>query len=463
MTTDSERLKACYESIVQHNSNNVEAVHYLAVWHFERQSFHEAKKYLLHLSTLCPEDADVWLCLSACYAFSEDHADSLAALNTAKKLISNPEMDVRVKFCYALLAEKRRDFNTAMEGYTTCLNQCNVIMNNLHSPKPFQPGSNAGTPNATQNTESKHMFLREIRGEILLRMAILKKDMGDVENALHIIDMIFREVGHSEFIRCNALCLKGLLLELRHEYPSAELIYRQVIQLVPLHTTALERLGRVYLRYRETIAAAVQCFFKVVEISPQNAIAWGLLGRCYMATNQYTDAWEAYNKAINLNPNDPHIWNSLGVLYYAFGQCRESLGMLSRAVYLDPMLPEAWYNVGALYDICEQPEDAAQAYARARDLGLKDAFFQAQQATEGASSGTAKKAGGVARTAGMFEVEVSEVGEGRGDKATAGVVSGLADQQAVADPLPPLPHVSTSSSQEAGSPVGVPEGEGENP
>ncbi|RYY67987.1 hypothetical protein EON63_25250, partial [archaeon] len=35
-------------------------------------------------------------------------------------------------------------------------------------------------------------------------------------------------------------------------------------------------------------------------------------------------------------------------------------------------------QVGALYDICEQPEDAAQAYARARDLGLKDAFFHPQ-------------------------------------------------------------------------------------
>lgn len=55
-----------------------------------------------------------------------------------------------------------------------------------------------------------------------------------------------------------------------------------------------------FIRYRETIAAAVQCFFKVVEISPHNAIAWGLLGRCYMATNQYTDAWEAYNKYVFL-------------------------------------------------------------------------------------------------------------------------------------------------------------------
>ena len=50
-----------------------------------------------------------------------------------------------------------------------------------------------------------------------------------------------------------SLVCAGLLLELRHEYPSAELIYRQVIQLVPLHTTALERLGRVYLRYIDIV------------------------------------------------------------------------------------------------------------------------------------------------------------------------------------------------------------------
>ena len=130
-------------------------------------------------------------------------------------------------------------------------------------------------------------------------------------------------------------------------------------------------------RYRETIPAAVQCFFKAVDTNPANHVAWYLLGRCYMATSQYNDACEAYNRAINLNPNDPQIWCSLGVLYYAFGQYREALGMLSRALKLDPTLSDAWYNVGALYDMCDQSEDAQQAYAKAKEHGLADRFSKA--------------------------------------------------------------------------------------
>ncbi len=47
------------------------------------------------------------------------------------------------------------------------------------------------------------------------------------------------------------------------EFPTAEIVYRSALQLLPGHTLVLERLGRVYLRYRETIPAAVQCFIKV--------------------------------------------------------------------------------------------------------------------------------------------------------------------------------------------------------
>jgi glucose repression mediator protein len=165
-------------------------------------------------------------------------------------------------------------------------------------------------------------------------------------------------------IKANALCLKGLLHEMRSEFPASEIVYRSALQILAGHSMALERLGRVLLRYRETIPAAVQCFFKSVETNPFNHVAWYLLGRCYMATAQYTDANEAYNRAVNLNPNDPQIWCSLGVLYYAFGQYREALDMLSRALKLDPTMADAWYNVGALYDMCDQPEDAQQAYGK---------------------------------------------------------------------------------------------------
>ena len=97
----------------------------------------------------------------------------------------------------------------------------------------------------------------------MLRIAILHKEMGSLDQAMQDCTQIAQE-GFSLTIRANALCLKGLLHELKLEYPASEVVYRSALQLLPEHTLALERLGRVYLRYRETIPAAVQCFIKVI-------------------------------------------------------------------------------------------------------------------------------------------------------------------------------------------------------
>jgi hypothetical protein len=39
MAIDSEQLRLRYEGLMQLDHGNVEAVHFLAVWHFERHSF----------------------------------------------------------------------------------------------------------------------------------------------------------------------------------------------------------------------------------------------------------------------------------------------------------------------------------------------------------------------------------------------------------------------------------------
>lgn len=297
--------------------------------------------------------------------------------------------DVRIKFCcgkanrccfiwepyrylypdvfhfVALFAEKRKDFTGAMEAYTQCLSECVL-------------GAEASTEAAARGDVGHRSpkFLKELRGEVMLRIAILRKEMGALDQAMQMCNQIAADQ-FGDTIRANTLCLKGLVHEIRSEFPASEVVYRSVLQIISGHAIALERLGRVYLRYRETIPAAVQCFFKSVETNPSNHVAWYLLGRCYMATAQYTDACEAYNRAINLNPNDPQVWCSLGVLYYAFGQYREALGMLARALKLDPTMADAWYNVGALYDMCDQPGDAQQAYMKARENGLADRFARA--------------------------------------------------------------------------------------
>jgi tetratricopeptide (TPR) repeat protein len=278
------------------------------------------------------------------------------------------------------MSEKRKDFPIALEVYSQCLTECGASISSENEfaadETPDNTPLNSSSEAVQKAADRPITFMRELRGEIMLRIAILRKETGAYDLAMSVCNIVAGET-FGDSIRANALCLKGLLHEMRSEFPASEVVYRSALQIMTGHSTALERLGRVYLRYRETIPAAVQCFFKSVETNPSNHVAWYLLGRCYMATAQYSDACEAYNRAVNLNPNDPQVWCSLGVLYYAFGQYREALGMLSRALKLDPTMSDAWYNVGALYDMCDQPDDAQQAYSKARENGLADRFARA--------------------------------------------------------------------------------------
>ena len=40
---EADRLRASYEGILKNNPSNIEGVHYLAIWHLERQSFQQVK------------------------------------------------------------------------------------------------------------------------------------------------------------------------------------------------------------------------------------------------------------------------------------------------------------------------------------------------------------------------------------------------------------------------------------
>lgn len=294
---------------------------------------------------------------------TDEFEESFASLRRASNLKESREDEIRIRFCSALLSEKKREYQSALEGYMSCINDITGLYD-------------FSIPVTNAPEDRMRRLMNDTRGEIMLRTAVVRKDMGQLDVSMDMCKRLDAET-FGDSVRANALCLKGLLHEMRAEFPDSEVVYRSALHILPGHSAALERLGRVYLRYRETIPAAVQCFFKSVETNPSNHVAWYLLGRCYMATAQYSDACEAYNRAINLNPNDPQVWCSLGVLYYAFGQYRESLGMLARALKLEPSMADAWYNVGALYDMVDQPDDAQLAYMKARENGLADRFARA--------------------------------------------------------------------------------------
>ncbi len=61
--------------------------------------------------------------------------------------------------------------------------------------------------------------------------------------------------------------------------------------------------------------AAIQSLKQELNTNKKNSSAWGYLGMCYDALENYSDALYAYNKSINIKPTD-WVYYNMGVVYW---------------------------------------------------------------------------------------------------------------------------------------------------
>lgn len=123
-----------------------------------------------------------------------------------------------------LLLEKKKDYNAALEVYTSCLADCREL-----EAEGNETGADIGVASLTgggmdgsdvmggahQHSASVQKFpgsfTRNFRGEVMLRIAMIRKEMGSIDMSMQMCNTITTEP-FSDSIRANALCLKVCLL-----------------------------------------------------------------------------------------------------------------------------------------------------------------------------------------------------------------------------------------------------------
>ena len=106
--------------------------------------------------------------------------------------------------------------------------------------------------------------------------------------------------------------------------------------------------GKFYLDNKE-YEKALKNFNKVIEIDPNNKMAYNNKGYLYEELKNYKKALENFNKVIEIDPNAKETYNARGCINVYLKKYKEALEDYNREIKLNPDFIDVYYNRGRLY------------------------------------------------------------------------------------------------------------------
>ncbi|ORZ11911.1 hypothetical protein BCR42DRAFT_332193 [Absidia repens] len=306
LMTDYEKAMNCYESALRHNPYSIVALTQIASLCRGREQFARAVEYFKRILAIQENNGETWAALGHCYLMMDNLQEAYHAYQQALYHLSNPK-DPKLWYGIGILYDRYGSLEHAEEAFSAVMKM---------DPK-FEKAN-----------------------EIYFRLGIIYKQQQKFELSL--------------------------------QYEQAKEAYERVLAENPDHAKVLQQLGWLYHQQNTSFcnqSLAIQYLTRSLKSDSNDAQSWYLLGRCYMAEQNYNKAYEAYQQAVYRDARNPTFWCSIGVLYYQINQYRDALDAYSRAIRLNPYISEVWYDLGTLYESCNnQIQDALDAYQRAAEL-----------------------------------------------------------------------------------------------
>lgn len=120
---------------------------------------------------------------------------------------------------------------------------------------------------------------------------------------------------------------------------------------------------------------AITDYNKAIDLGPKLAIAHTNRGMAYHKLSNYKQAIADYDKVIELNPQDAMAYNNRGIAYDNLGNNKQAIADYNKAMELDPKDSMCFYNRGVSYHQLGNYKQAIADYDKAIELNPKDAIF----------------------------------------------------------------------------------------
>ncbi|KAI9311222.1 hypothetical protein BX666DRAFT_1868286 [Dichotomocladium elegans] len=328
---------ASYESALRHNPYSVNALTHVASLCRGREQFGKAVEYFKRILAIQENNGETWSALGHCYLMMDNLQEAYQAYQQALYHLPNPK-DPKLWYGIGILYDRYGSIEHAEEAFSAVMKM------------------DAGFEKAN---------------EIYFRLGIIYKQQQKYDLSLQCFRYILQNPPRP-LTEADIWFQTGHVYEQQKEYELAKEAYERVLADNPDNAKVLQQLGWLYHQQNTSFSnqgQAVNYLTRSLKADGNDAQSWYLLGRCYMAEQNYNKAYEAYQQAVYRDARNPTFWCSIGVLYYQINQYRDALDAYSRAIRLNPYISEVWYDLGTLYESCNnQIHDALDAYQRASEL-----------------------------------------------------------------------------------------------
>ena len=159
-----------------------------------------------------------------------------------------------------------------------------------------------------------------------------------------------------------------------NNYIKAEEYALSLIKKFPNHDFAWKILS-IVLKKTGKISESLTASEKLVEITPQDALAHYNLGNTYRELTKFSKAEESYKKAISFKPDLFQAYYNLGIVSKNNYKLEEAEKYYRQAIHLNPNFAEAYNNLGTVLDNLNKFNEAEIYYKKA--IALKPDFAEA--------------------------------------------------------------------------------------
>jgi tetratricopeptide (TPR) repeat protein len=130
--------------------------------------------------------------------------------------------------------------------------------------------------------------------------------------------------------------------------------------------------GDGFLAY-DSYDLAVKCYDEVIELDPDNFLAWNNKGMSLYKMGLFEASNDAFAKALDINLASSTAWNNKGKALFDLGRYDESYYAQRKALEIDPNNAEAWLDEGKALDEMNRKYGSNEAYSKALEIDPNNA------------------------------------------------------------------------------------------